>query len=238
HPSPPLPPPPSSLHLPPHAPTSLPLPSSPLPPLPALLYEVWESSTAAPRPTGGHGIDYGFIGTLDAETKRQRAEEVGYGIRYVWVDLTEAVEVVAPTTLEGVNARVTELSRIDSFTMRLHDYWIRRPWFPERLGHILLGLVWQFTMNCKDIYQQHWDKFRHFRLEIRLMQMIARALVASMAIGLNNMPPRRSSATARAAATATTARAAATAAAAAPLIAATVEQLIKARVFATLANHE
>ncbi|GJV33104.1 hypothetical protein Tco_1393504 [Tanacetum coccineum] len=38
HPSPPLPPPPSSLHLPPYVPTSLPLPSSPLPPLPALLF--------------------------------------------------------------------------------------------------------------------------------------------------------------------------------------------------------
>ncbi|GKC35035.1 hypothetical protein Tco_1047419, partial [Tanacetum coccineum] len=36
-PSPPLPPPPSSLHLPPPVPTSLPLPSSPLPPLPASL---------------------------------------------------------------------------------------------------------------------------------------------------------------------------------------------------------
>ncbi|GKD08000.1 hypothetical protein Tco_1187685, partial [Tanacetum coccineum] len=92
HPSPPLPPPPSSLHLPPHVPTSLPLPSSPLPPLPASLYEVEESSTAAPRPAGGHGIDYGFIGTLDAETRRQRAKEVGYGIRDVWVDPTEAVE--------------------------------------------------------------------------------------------------------------------------------------------------
>ncbi|GKC83899.1 hypothetical protein Tco_1139616, partial [Tanacetum coccineum] len=101
HPSPPLPPPPSSLHLPLHVPTSLPLPSSPLPPLPASLfipplvdhredtpeaelpprkrlcltaltsrYEVEESSTATPRPAGGHGIDYGFIGTLDAETRR------------------------------------------------------------------------------------------------------------------------------------------------------------------------
>ncbi|GKD36708.1 hypothetical protein Tco_1256915, partial [Tanacetum coccineum] len=139
HPSPPLPPPPSSLHLPPPVPTSLPLPSSPLPPLPALLfiplpvdrredtleaelpprkrlglialtsrYEV-ESSTPAPRPTRGHGIDYGFIDTLDAETRRQRAEEVGYGIRDIWVDPIEAVEEVAPTTLEGVNARVTEL---------------------------------------------------------------------------------------------------------------------------------
>ncbi|GKF53000.1 hypothetical protein Tco_0159910 [Tanacetum coccineum] len=99
-PSPPLPP---LLHLPPPIPTSLPLPSSPLPTslfipppvdrredtpeaelpprkrlcLTALTsrYEVGESSTAAPRPALGHGIDYGFIGTLDAKTRRQRAEE-------------------------------------------------------------------------------------------------------------------------------------------------------------------
>ncbi|GJV20524.1 hypothetical protein Tco_1369544, partial [Tanacetum coccineum] len=100
HPPPPLLHPPSSLHLPPPLPTSLlpPLPASlsipplvdhredtpeaELPPrkrlcLTALTsrYEVGESSTAAPRPAGGHGIDYGFIGTLNAETKRQRAEE-------------------------------------------------------------------------------------------------------------------------------------------------------------------
>ncbi|GKD90551.1 hypothetical protein Tco_1366058, partial [Tanacetum coccineum] len=106
------PPPPSSLHLPPHVPTSLPLPSSPLLPLLASLFipppvdrredtpkaelpphkrlcltaltsrnKVGESLTVAPRPTGGHGIDYGFICTLDAETRRQRAEEVSYGIR-------------------------------------------------------------------------------------------------------------------------------------------------------------
>ncbi|GKC26275.1 hypothetical protein Tco_1033569 [Tanacetum coccineum] len=105
---------PSSPHLPPHVPTSLPLPSSPLPPLPALLfiplpvdrredileaelpprkrlcltaltsrYEVGESSTAAPRRTRGHRADYGFIGTMDAEIRRQRAEEVGYSIRDV-----------------------------------------------------------------------------------------------------------------------------------------------------------
>ncbi|GJX45317.1 hypothetical protein Tco_0261993 [Tanacetum coccineum] len=38
-------------------------------------YEVGESSTAAPRPTGGHREDYRFIGTMDAEIIRQRAEE-------------------------------------------------------------------------------------------------------------------------------------------------------------------
>ncbi|GJS08925.1 hypothetical protein Tco_0365721 [Tanacetum coccineum] len=119
----PLPPPPSSLHLPPPVPTSLPLPSSLLPPLlvslfipppvdrredipkaelpprkrlcltaPTSRYEVGESSTATPRPTGGHRADYGFIGTMDAEIR-------------------QAVEEVAPTTLKGINARVTE--RVD-----------------------------------------------------------------------------------------------------------------------------
>ncbi|GJU31425.1 reverse transcriptase domain-containing protein [Tanacetum coccineum] len=94
HSSPPLPPPPSSLHLPPYVPTSLPLASSPLPPLLTLLfipppvdrreaelpprkrlcltaltsrYKVRESSTDASRPARGHGIDYRFIGTLDAK---------------------------------------------------------------------------------------------------------------------------------------------------------------------------
>ncbi|GJX08017.1 putative reverse transcriptase domain-containing protein [Tanacetum coccineum] len=122
-PSPPLPPPPSSLNLPPHVPISLPLPSSPLPSslfipppvdrkedipeaelpprkrlcptVPTLRYEVGESSTTAPRPTRGYRVDYGFIGTMDAEIRRQRAEEVGYRIRDVWVDPTEAVKEVA-----------------------------------------------------------------------------------------------------------------------------------------------
>ncbi|GKF82133.1 hypothetical protein Tco_0243789, partial [Tanacetum coccineum] len=56
------------------------------------------------------GIDYGFIGTLDAETRRQRAEEVGYRIRDTWVDPREATEEITPVTLEGVNTRVTELT--------------------------------------------------------------------------------------------------------------------------------
>ncbi|GJY87032.1 hypothetical protein Tco_0501660 [Tanacetum coccineum] len=76
---------------------------------PTSRYEVGESSTAALRPTGGHRADYGFIGTIDVEIRRQRVEEVGYGIRDVWVDPAEAVEEVAPKTLERVNARVTEL---------------------------------------------------------------------------------------------------------------------------------
>ncbi|GJU41317.1 putative reverse transcriptase domain-containing protein [Tanacetum coccineum] len=56
-------------------------------------YEIGESSAAAAtRPIGGRRVDYGFVGTMDTEIRRQRAEEVGYGIRDVWVDPREAVE--------------------------------------------------------------------------------------------------------------------------------------------------
>ncbi|GKA92365.1 hypothetical protein Tco_0814290 [Tanacetum coccineum] len=129
-PSRPLPPPPSSLHLPPPVLTSLTLSSSLLPPLPASpsvlppvdrredtpeaelpprkrlclttptsRNELGESSTIAPRPTRGHRADYGFIGTMDAEIRHQRAEEVCYRIRDVWVDPAEAFEEVAPTII-------------------------------------------------------------------------------------------------------------------------------------------
>ncbi|GKD63395.1 putative reverse transcriptase domain-containing protein [Tanacetum coccineum] len=77
-----------------------------------LRYEVEESSTVAPRPAGGHGIGYGFISTLDAKTRRQKVEEVGYGIRDTWVDPRETVEEIAPMTLEGVNTMVTELAAV------------------------------------------------------------------------------------------------------------------------------
>ncbi|GJY53348.1 hypothetical protein Tco_0445012 [Tanacetum coccineum] len=117
-PSPPLPPLPASLSIPLPVDHREDIPEAELPPrkrlcltTPTSRYEVGESSTAAPRPTGGHRVDYGFISTMDAEIRRQRAK-VGYGIKDVWVDPTEAIEEVAPTTLEGVNARVTELAAV------------------------------------------------------------------------------------------------------------------------------
>ncbi|GKF33375.1 hypothetical protein Tco_0106575, partial [Tanacetum coccineum] len=61
------------------------------------------SAAAATRPVGGRRADYRFVGTMDTKIRRWRAEEVGYGIRDVWVDPREAVEEVASITLEGVN---------------------------------------------------------------------------------------------------------------------------------------
>ncbi|GJZ57465.1 hypothetical protein Tco_0612959 [Tanacetum coccineum] len=117
-PSSPLPPLPDSLFIPP-VDRREDVPEAELPPrkrlcltTPASRYEVGESSTAVPRPAGGRRVDYGFVGTLDAEARRQRAEAVGYGIRDTWVDPRETTEEVAPVTLEGVNTRVTELTAV------------------------------------------------------------------------------------------------------------------------------
>ncbi|GJX34652.1 hypothetical protein Tco_0246209 [Tanacetum coccineum] len=111
-PSAPLPPLPASLFIPPLVDRREDTPEAELPPRKRLClttltsrYEVGESSTAAPRPAGGHGIDYGFVGTLDAEARRQRAKTVSYGIRDTWVDPRETTEEVAPVTLEGVSTR-------------------------------------------------------------------------------------------------------------------------------------
>ncbi|GKG57213.1 hypothetical protein Tco_0584639, partial [Tanacetum coccineum] len=89
----PLPPLPISLFVPPPVDRMEDNPEAELPPhkrlcltTPTSRNKVGESSTAAHRPIGGHRADYGFIGTIDAEIRHQRAKEVGYGIRDVWVD--------------------------------------------------------------------------------------------------------------------------------------------------------
>nr|GEV00171.1 hypothetical protein [Tanacetum cinerariifolium] len=66
-------------------------------------YEVGESSTR------GRGVYYGFADTVEAEMRHQGIDEVVYGIRDAWIDPVEAVPKMAPTTLEVVNTRVTEL---------------------------------------------------------------------------------------------------------------------------------
>ncbi|GKE38707.1 hypothetical protein Tco_1462112, partial [Tanacetum coccineum] len=74
------------------------------------MYEVRESSTATP--TGGRGVDYRVVSTLDAKEIQRGIKEVGYGIRDTWVDPTEAVPEIAPMTVRDVNTRVTELAEL------------------------------------------------------------------------------------------------------------------------------
>nr|GFD40843.1 hypothetical protein [Tanacetum cinerariifolium] len=66
-------------------------------------YEAGESSVAAAaRPIKGHRADYRFVDSVEAEIRRRRAEDIGYGIRDTWIDPRDVVEEEALTTLEGV----------------------------------------------------------------------------------------------------------------------------------------
>ncbi|GJZ61551.1 hypothetical protein Tco_0617688, partial [Tanacetum coccineum] len=221
-------------------------------------YEVGESSTAAPRPAGGHRIDYGFIGTLDAKTRRQRAETVGYRIRDTWVDPREAAEEIAPVILKGVNTRVTELAGVqeqdtqhiysmieDALDSQTRIFQSVKALIDDRQYHyetarlldqeaLVSREAWAHSMGLSSAVHYELQGYRtHAWMQdhrIDAHDSLIAALTAQ-----SNMPPRRSSTTARAAAARTASTAAA---AAAPMTAAAVEQLIEARVSAALANHE
>nr|GEV21635.1 hypothetical protein [Tanacetum cinerariifolium] len=112
-PSPPLPP---SLYPPPPVERRDDIPESEQPPRKRLclstlgfMYEVGESSTR------GRRVDYGFADTVEAETRHQSIGEVGYGIRDTWIDPTEAVPEMAPTTLEkDGRTRISQRVSMDS----------------------------------------------------------------------------------------------------------------------------
>ncbi|GJS69457.1 putative ribonuclease H-like domain-containing protein [Tanacetum coccineum] len=146
----------STLTTPPPSPLTLlssPLPHIPSPPFPA-------SPPASVLPASPPlQADYGFIGTMDTKIRQRRAEEVGYGIRDVWIDPREAVKEVAPMTLGGVNARVTELTTVQNkgraghagylcfsttmYTSTLLDQ--EAPGIPENMGRLHRGLQTQMA---------------------------------------------------------------------------------------------
>ncbi|GKB17916.1 putative reverse transcriptase domain-containing protein, partial [Tanacetum coccineum] len=182
------------------------------PTAPTSRYKVGESSTTAPKPIGGHRAEYGFIGTMNAEIRRQRAEEE-----------QDTHDIYA--VIEDTQDRQTQLfQRVDGLVKdrqthtQMQDYRIASQ---ESLLMTLIAQVSSLQGQLSAALGQ-----------IQALQARDQTHVddpegaASMA---NNMPPRRTSAA--------TARAAA-AAAAAPMTAAAVEQLIEARVSEALANHE
>ncbi|GJY98889.1 hypothetical protein Tco_0516319 [Tanacetum coccineum] len=95
----------------------LPLRKRPCCTTPGPRYEVGESSAAGTArqvgPATARANLYGFADMLDADPRRQTSKELGYGITDTWDDLVGAIQEIAPTTLERVNQRVTELVTTD-----------------------------------------------------------------------------------------------------------------------------
>nr|GFD09788.1 hypothetical protein [Tanacetum cinerariifolium] len=76
-------------------------------------YEAGESLVAAiARPIEGRRADYGFVGSVETEIRRRIVEDIGYGIRYTWIDPRDVAKEEELTTLEGVNTSVTELAAV------------------------------------------------------------------------------------------------------------------------------
>nr|GEZ58465.1 hypothetical protein [Tanacetum cinerariifolium] len=84
---------------------------------PALGFEVGESSAAGaarqPRP-------------IESDLRRYRVEQASYGITHSWDEIVDTLMEIAPTTLEGVDQRVTELDttvrqRTDEFEIRFEE---------------------------------------------------------------------------------------------------------------------
>ncbi|GJS21844.1 hypothetical protein Tco_0450476 [Tanacetum coccineum] len=116
---------------PPNSPTHIEIPESCLPlrkrvrfasPTPSR--EVGESSAAGAarqdRPTIARDDPYsiaredlyGFVDMVDVPPRCSTSRELDYGITDTWDDLVGAIDEIAPTTLEGVNQRVTDLATI------------------------------------------------------------------------------------------------------------------------------
>ncbi|GKB67888.1 hypothetical protein Tco_0929300, partial [Tanacetum coccineum] len=126
-PSPPLPIP----SPPPNSPTHIEIPKSCLPlrkrvrfssPTPS--HEVGESSAAGAARQDRPAIArddpysiaredlYGFVDMVDIPPRCSTSKELDYDITDTWDDLVGAIDEIAPTTVEGVNQRVTDLATI------------------------------------------------------------------------------------------------------------------------------
>nr|GFB93354.1 hypothetical protein [Tanacetum cinerariifolium] len=84
---------------------------------PALGFNIGESSTASAARKSG---------PTKSDLRRCRVEHAGYGITDTWDEIVDKMMEIAPTTLEGVNKRVTKLDttvrqRTDEFEIRFKD---------------------------------------------------------------------------------------------------------------------
>nr|GEV93237.1 hypothetical protein [Tanacetum cinerariifolium] len=125
----------------PSPPLPLPTPSSPFLLLATdHMEDVGEISTAAARQPEldvTPATDYSFVDNVDATPRRPMSREVGYGIMDVWDDMVRDIEGRAPTTLEELSQRVTDLAatlardthetRLTASLGRIHTLEAREP---------------------------------------------------------------------------------------------------------------
>ncbi|GJW58911.1 hypothetical protein Tco_0105642 [Tanacetum coccineum] len=90
-----------------------------------LRFKVGESSSApTTRPTRGFRVDYGFVGTLDDEIRRDPKREVSYGITDTWDGIVEDMHgTPAMTDVAGLSQRMTDSRLLDMIVTRFIGDW-------------------------------------------------------------------------------------------------------------------
>nr|GEV64403.1 Gag-Pol polyprotein [Tanacetum cinerariifolium] len=106
------------------------LPSPPLPlhaPSLPLLLPTTDRKEDIPDADPGLDVapatDYNFVDTVDATPRRPMSREVGYRIMDVWDDMVGDMEGRAPTTLEDLSQRVTDLAA--TLARDTHEMYVR-----------------------------------------------------------------------------------------------------------------
>ncbi|GJV18089.1 hypothetical protein Tco_1363412 [Tanacetum coccineum] len=93
---------------PPNSPTHIEIPESCLP--------LWKRDRPAIARDDPYSIAredlYGFVDMVDVPPRSSTSRELDYDITDTWDDLVGAIDEIAPTTIEGVNQRVTHLATI------------------------------------------------------------------------------------------------------------------------------
>ncbi|GJY80174.1 hypothetical protein Tco_0492925 [Tanacetum coccineum] len=91
-------------------------------------YEIRESSSApTARPTRGFRADYGFVGTLDAEIRRDLDREIGYEITDVWEDPDENTKEIPVTDVAELDRRSHACTGrlMESEARAAHEAWVQ-----------------------------------------------------------------------------------------------------------------
>ncbi|GJY16666.1 hypothetical protein Tco_0387088 [Tanacetum coccineum] len=147
-----------------------------------LRYEVGESSSA---PTGGLRVDYGFVGTLDDESRRDPKRYVDYGITNTWKDMVKDIQgTLVVTDVAELSQRMTDYvitvrQDIDEIYGRLDDAQDDRLLMSDRLNmlfrdrrahaHTTLLMKREARLSC-EAWGRSMDASNTARSEVRALR--------------------------------------------------------------------
>ncbi|GJR11922.1 putative reverse transcriptase domain-containing protein [Tanacetum coccineum] len=111
------------------------------------------TSSEEDRPTIAREDLYGFVDMVDVPPRCSTSRELDYDITDTWDDPVGAIDEIAPTTVEGVNLRVTDLATIidEETNQHVWDRPVHRrlAMMVEREAKMARG-AWGLSMDASD----------------------------------------------------------------------------------------